>query len=84
MHARVMDTGAQMLDRLTSQKERLASAVDTLQEALQQELVRRQELVACKEDLEDQLRLQSTVAMQVCVASLSCLACAQCPVHSCC
>ena len=40
----VMDSGARMLRRATVDKERLSQAVDNLQEALQQELCRRQAL----------------------------------------
>ena len=60
----VMQTGAKMLRRLTAEKERLANAVDTLQEALQQELSRRQALVQQKGDLEFQLQQERQLAMQ--------------------
>ena len=38
----VLQSGAKMLKRVTCEKERLAGAVQNLQEALQQELTRRQ------------------------------------------
>jgi len=41
----VLQSGAKMLKRVTCEKERLAGAVQNLQEALQQELTRRQ--VSC-------------------------------------
>jgi len=63
-HQGVIDSGAKLLRRVTAEKDRLSSAVYDLQEALQQELARRQCLQEYKDDLEQQLQNERQLAME--------------------